>query len=98
MELRMFGDQIAGVWGVLGGDNRRALARYHRGVDDSTTLAAVEALHAPFAEVGGREARLAGLGAKNVTRPLAEKCLDLRPLMALFSERHALFGDSHHGR
>ena len=45
-----------------------------------------------------REARLAELGAKKVTRPLAEKHPDLRPLVALFSECHELFGDPNHGR
>ena len=49
-------------------------------------------MHALYAEVGRREARLAELGAKKVTRPLAEKHLDLRPLVALFSECHELFG------
>ena len=47
---------------------------------------------------GGREARLAELGAKKVTRPLAEKHPDLRPLVALFSECHELFGDPIYGR
>ena len=37
------------------------------------SLAAVDALRALYEEVGRREARLAELGAKKVTRPLAEK-------------------------
>ena len=41
---------------------------------------------------------MAELGAKKVTRPLAEKYPDLRPLMGLFSECHELFGDPNHGR
>ena len=62
------------------------------------SLAAVESLRALYEEVGRREARLAELGAKKVTRPLAEKHPDLRPLVALFSECHELFGDPNHGR
>jgi DNA segregation ATPase FtsK/SpoIIIE, S-DNA-T family len=97
-------DPLAELWVFVFANNgdfdayRPRLARYHRGVDDSTVLAALEALHALYAEVGRREARLAELGAKKVTRPLAEKYPDLRPLVALFSECHELFGDPHHGR
>jgi hypothetical protein len=46
---------------------RPRLARYHRGVDDTTVVAALEALHTLYADVGRREARLAELGAKKVT-------------------------------
>ena len=60
--------------------------------------AAVESLRALYEEVGRREARLAELGAKKVTRPLAEKHPDLRPLVALFSECHELFGHPGLGR
>src|SRR4029453_19012388 len=74
------------------------LSRYHRGVDDTTIIAALEALRALYEEVGRREGRLAALGAKKVTRPLAEKHPDLRPLVALFSECHELFGAPNHGR
>ena len=77
---------------------RPRLARYHRGVDDTTVTAAVESLHALYEEVGRREARLAALGAKKVTRPLAEKHPDLRPVLALFSECHELFGHAEHGK
>jgi S-DNA-T family DNA segregation ATPase FtsK/SpoIIIE len=77
---------------------RPRLSRYHRGVDDVTVTAAVEALRALYEEVGRREARLAELGAKKVTRQLAESHPDLRPLVALFSECHELFGDPNHGR
>ena len=48
--------------------------------------------------VGRREARLAELGAKKVTRPLAEQHPELRPLVALFSECHELFGHPAYGR
>ena len=97
-------DPLAELWVFVFANNgdfdayQPRLARYHRGVDDSHLAAAVEALHALYAEVGRREARLAELGAKKVTRPLAEKHPDLRPLVALFSECHELFGDPNHGR
>jgi S-DNA-T family DNA segregation ATPase FtsK/SpoIIIE len=42
--------------------------------------------------VSDREGRLANLGAKKVTRALAEKHVQLRPVVALFSECHELFG------
>ncbi len=97
-------DPLAELWVFVFANNgdfdayRPRLARYHRGVDDTTVAEAVDALRALYAEVGRREARLAELGAKKLTRPLAEKHPDLRPLVALFSECHELFGDSHHGR
>jgi S-DNA-T family DNA segregation ATPase FtsK/SpoIIIE len=97
-------DPLAELWVFVFANNgdfdayRPRLARYHRGVDDTTIVAALEALHALYEEVGRREARLAELGAKKVTRPLAEKHPDLRPLVALFSECHELFGDPNHGR
>jgi len=43
-------------------------------------FSALESLRALDAEVGRREARLAELNAKMITRPLAEKYPDLRPL------------------
>ena len=91
-------DPLAELWVFVFANNgdfdayQPRLSRYHRGVDEQTTRAAVEALHALYAEVGRREARLAELGAKKVTRPLAAKHPDLRPLAALFSECHELFG------
>ena len=74
------------------------MSRYHRGVDESIVTSAIEALRALYDEVGRRESRLAALGAKKLTRQLAEKHPDLRPLFALFSECHELFGDPDHGR
>ena len=97
-------DPIAELWVFVFANNgdfdayQPCLAHYHRGVDDSTITAAVEALHALYADVARREARLAELGAKKVTRQLAERYPDLRPLVALFSECHELFGDPNHGR
>ena len=97
-------DPLAELWVFVFANNgdfdayQPRLTRYHRGVDDSTITAAVGALHALYADVGRREARLAELGAKKVTRQLAERHPDLRPLVALFSECHELFGDPTHGR
>jgi S-DNA-T family DNA segregation ATPase FtsK/SpoIIIE len=73
------------------------LARYHKGVEDATIIAAVTRLHELYAEVGRREARLAELGAKKVTRGLAEAHRDMRPIVALFSECHELFGHPEYG-
>jgi S-DNA-T family DNA segregation ATPase FtsK/SpoIIIE len=73
------------------------LARYVKGVDDDTIMAAVQRLREPYAEVSRREARLAELGAKKVTRGLAEAHRDMRPIVALFSECHELFGHDEYG-
>jgi DNA segregation ATPase FtsK/SpoIIIE, S-DNA-T family len=73
------------------------LARYVKGVEDDAILAAVDRLHGLYAEVGRREARLAELGAKKVTRSLAKAHRDLRPIVTLFSECHELFGHDDHG-
>ncbi|MCO1657364.1 cell division protein FtsK [Pseudonocardia humida] len=97
-------DPLAELWVFVFANNgdfdayRPRLARYHRGVDDATVVAALESLRALYEEVGRREARLAALGAKKVTRPLAEKHPDLRPVVALFSECHELFGHGEHGK
>lgn len=76
---------------------RPRLARYHRGIDDETAYAALARLHELYAEVARREARLAELGAKKVTRALAEKHPDLRPIVSLYSECHELFGHAEVG-
>jgi S-DNA-T family DNA segregation ATPase FtsK/SpoIIIE len=97
-------DPLAELWVFVFANNgdfdayRPRLTRYHRGVDESTVLAALDSLHALYDEVGRREARLATLNAKKVTRPLAEKHPDLRPLISLFSECHELFSDPTYGR
>ncbi len=97
-------DPLAELWVFVFANNgdfdayRPRLARYHRGVDDTTVVAALDSLRALYDEVGRREARLADLGAKKVTRPLAEKHPDLRPVIALFSECHELFGHGEHGK
>jgi DNA segregation ATPase FtsK/SpoIIIE, S-DNA-T family len=71
---------------------RPRLSHYERGVDDETAWAALERLRWLYGEVARREARLAELGAKKVTRGLAEKHDDLRPIVSLYSECHELFG------
>ena len=76
---------------------RPRLARYHKGVEDDTVQAAVEWLHELYEEVGRREGRLAELGAKKVTRGLAEAHPDMRPVIGLFSECHELFGHPEYG-
>jgi len=70
------------------------LAVYRRGADATTVEAAVEALRwFNEEEVTRREARLAELNAKKLTRELAAKHPDLRPIVAAFSECHVMFGD-----
>jgi S-DNA-T family DNA segregation ATPase FtsK/SpoIIIE len=97
-------DPLAELWVFVFANNgdfdayQPRLARYHRGVDDTTLTTAVESLRDLYEEVGRREARLAAVGAKKVTRPLAEKYPDLRPLVALFSECHELFGHPGSGK
>ena len=76
---------------------RPRLARYVKGLEDETIAAAVQRLHELYEEVGRREQRLADLGAKKVTRGLAEAHPDLRPVVVLFSECHELFGHDEHG-
>jgi S-DNA-T family DNA segregation ATPase FtsK/SpoIIIE len=73
------------------------LAIYVKGLEDDALAAAVQRLHQLYEEVGRREQRLAGLGAKKVTRKLAEQHPDLRPIVALFSECHELFGHPEFG-
>lgn len=68
------------------------LSLYRKGLDDATIAAAVRRLGELYEEVGRREARLAELGAKKVTRALAEEHPDLRPIVLLLSECHELFG------
>lgn len=73
------------------------LAIYVKGVEDDALAAAVARLSELYAEVARREGRLAELGAKKVTRGLAERYPDLRPIVALFSECHELFGHAEYG-
>ena len=73
------------------------LARYVKGTEDDTVAAAVARLHELYEETGRREGRLAELGAKKVTRQLAQAHRDMRPVVVLFSECHELFGHPEHG-
>ena len=73
------------------------LAIYVKGVEDDALAAAVGRLQELYAEVARREGRLAELGAKKVTRGLAERYPDLRPIVSLFSECHELFGHPEYG-
>ena len=54
-------------------------APYRKGADDATVLAAVQRLQELYAEVGRREGRLAELGAKKLTRQMADQHPDMRP-------------------
>lgn len=71
----------------------RRLSRYHKGATPEHAAIATEHLRELFDEVERRENRLAELGAKKLTRALAEQHPDLRPIVAMFSECHELFGD-----
>ncbi|WP_226358686.1 hypothetical protein [Pseudonocardia sp. ICBG601] len=73
------------------------LSRYDKGATTDHVTAAAEHLHHLYDEVGRREGRLAQLGAKKLTRPIAAKHPDLRPLVVAFSECHELFSHSEHG-
>ncbi|MGH3828063.1 MAG: cell division protein FtsK, partial [Pseudonocardiaceae bacterium] len=97
-------DPLAELWVYVFANNgdfdayRPRLARYEKGVDDSVCAAALTALHELYAEVARREDRLADLGAKKVTRGLAERHPDLRPIEVLFSECHELFSHDEFGK
>jgi len=97
-------DPLAELWVFVFANNgdfdayRPRLARYHRGIDDDVAAAALQALRELYEKVAQREARLAEMGAKKVTRALAEKHPELRPLVALFSECHELFGHEQFGK
>lgn len=69
------------------------LARYTKGATPEHAALATESLRELYEEVGRREGRLAELGAKKLTRGIAEKHSDMRPVIAYFSECHELFGD-----
>ena len=91
-------DPLADLWvHVFAGNGdfdayRPRLARYLRGGGDDIVWAGLHSLQELYEETDRRETRLAELGAKKVTRGLAEKHPDLRPIISLFSECHELFG------
>jgi S-DNA-T family DNA segregation ATPase FtsK/SpoIIIE len=74
------------------------LAIYRKGLEDEDIQAATERLRALYDEVGRREARLAELAAKKLTRGIAEAHADMRPIVVLFSECHELFGHDEYGK
>jgi DNA segregation ATPase FtsK/SpoIIIE, S-DNA-T family len=74
------------------------LALYKKGATTEHAESATEHLHELKAEVGRREGRLAELGAKKLTRPMAERHPDMRPLVVAFSECHELFGSKDFGK
>jgi DNA segregation ATPase FtsK/SpoIIIE, S-DNA-T family len=73
------------------------LRYYRKGVEDDVILAALGRLHELYSEVGRREGRLAELGAKKLSRGIAEAHPDLRPVLSLYSECHELFGHPEYG-
>lgn len=73
------------------------LAVYRKGLDDDVIEAAVERLHETYEDVGRREKLLADLGAKKLTRQLAQQYPELRPHVSLFSECHELFSHPEYG-
>jgi S-DNA-T family DNA segregation ATPase FtsK/SpoIIIE len=74
------------------------LARYERGVTDDVVRKGAESLRELYEEVGRRETRLAELGAKKLTRQIAQEHPDLRPLWVAYSECHVMFGHKEHGQ
>lgn len=73
------------------------LAVYRKGAEEEDVLAALGELQELYEEVGRREKRISELGAKKVTRQIAEQHPDMRPIMTLFSECHELFGHKQYG-
>jgi S-DNA-T family DNA segregation ATPase FtsK/SpoIIIE len=74
------------------------LSRYEKGASAEHVASATEHLQQLYDEVGRREGRLAELNAKKLTRAIAEKHPDMRPLLVGFSECHELFGHAEHGK
>ena len=76
-------DPLAELWVFVFANNgdfdayQPRLARYHRGVDDHIAAAALDGLRELYSMVSDREGRLADLGAKKVTRVLAERHVQL---------------------
>jgi DNA segregation ATPase FtsK/SpoIIIE, S-DNA-T family len=73
------------------------LARYHKGATLEHAELAMNHLEELKEEVERREERLAELGAKKLTRAIAEKYPDMRPIIVNFSECHELFGKKDFG-
>ena len=73
------------------------LARYVKGAEKEQIDAAMETLTDLYRIVGEREQMISDLGAKKVTRQIAERHRELRPRLTLFSECHELFGHKDYG-
>lgn len=73
------------------------LSRYQKGASPEHAATAVAHLEELLAEVERREYRLAELGAKKLTRSIAQQHVDMRPLLVVFSECHELFTDKESG-
>jgi DNA segregation ATPase FtsK/SpoIIIE, S-DNA-T family len=97
-------DPLAELWVYVFANNgdfdayAPRLSRYVKGVEDDVAADALRSLHELYTEVARREQRLAEVRAKKVTRGLAEKHPDLRPVVALFSECHELFSHEEYGK
>lgn len=97
-------DPIAELWVFVFAGNgdfdvyQPRLARYHRGTGPEVIDAAISSLDELYNEIGRREQRIAELGVKKVSRAVAEKHPDLRPIVAAFSEVHGLFGAGKAGK
>ena len=74
------------------------LSRYQKGVDVGHIESARDHLQELYEEVARREGRLAELGAKKLTRAIAEAHPDMRPLVIGFSECHELFSHGEFGK
>ncbi|MFE5571267.1 cell division protein FtsK [Amycolatopsis japonica] len=73
------------------------LSRYEKGANPAHVESALEHLRELYAEVERREDRLTELDAKKLTRAIAAKHPDMRPLGVGFSECHELFGHKQFG-
>jgi DNA segregation ATPase FtsK/SpoIIIE, S-DNA-T family len=73
------------------------LSRYLKGATPEHAAVATEHLRELLAEIERREERLAELGAKKLTRAIAQQHPDMRPIIVEFSECHELFGDKDNG-
>jgi S-DNA-T family DNA segregation ATPase FtsK/SpoIIIE len=76
----------------------RRLSRYEKGATAEHVASAAQHLQELYDEVGRREGRLAELGAKKLTRTIAEQHPDLRPMLVGFSECHEMFSHAEHGK
>lgn len=75
----------------------KRLSRYQKGASPEHAAAAALHLEELLAEVERREYRLSELGAKKLTRSIAQQHPDMCPLLVVFSECHELFTDKESG-